>query len=569
MDHSGSPEGCLKANLRALALQSATLCERVCAGVESSHIEIMTSISGGPTACLKHGSRMLLHCSRDPAKEALDAVEALGLQDGQTVLCLGLGLGYYLDALLKRSNPCQPVVAYERDPWLLRLTLSRFDFVRDILSGRVQFLLGTDLARIHSDTGSLFMWPHPVLGTLYEEERSFLGSLPSGQRQRAMVAAGGLFVKDVVDCLTENRIQVLSWDSGIVSREETLHQIKVFDPHFLLSVNYRHDLPEICEALGIPLIIWEIDPTIEKLQPGKYELSRTRIHTYRKSHVARYRKAGFRNVEYLPLASNPNRRHRLDLSDAEREHYGADVSFVGSSMTPQAEDLFHLYQQLSQKGLSRACPSGSPPDFLELWNSALNLQRQSPDRCVIEEHFESALGLHGMERLVTDDEGRLLDLVFCPAEAAAARRRLQVLSMLEPFKVKLWGDDGWVPGIPEHIRYCGPAGHFRELTLIYNASSINLDINRIYQKDIVTMRVFDVLACGAFLLADHSDDLEELFDVETEVVAYHSIEELPKLVEHFLLNHQEREQVATAGCQRVLRDHTMQKRIQQMLQNLP
>ncbi len=50
--------------------------------------------------------------------------------------------------------------------------------------------------------------------------------------------------------------------------------------------------------------------------------------------------------------------------------------------------------------------------------------------------------------------------------------------MLEPFKVKLWGDDGWVPEIPERILYCGPAGHFRELTLIYNASRINLDINR-------------------------------------------------------------------------------------------
>ena len=33
------------------------------------------------------------------------------------------------------------------------------------------------------------------------------------------------------------------------------------------------------------------------------------------------------------------------------------------------------------------------------------------------------------------------------------------------------------------------------------------DVNRIYQPDVVPLRVFDVLACGAFLIAEHSEAL--------------------------------------------------------------
>jgi len=83
------------------------------------------------------------------------------------------------------------------------------------------------------------------------------------------------------------------------------------------------------------------------------------------------------------------------------------------------------------------------------------------------------------------------------------------------------------------------------------------------------MRVFDVVACRGFVLADHSDALRGSFHLGTEIVSYRTLDELPRLVEYFLLRPDQREAVAAAGYERLLKEHTIRKRLQHMLNHLP
>ncbi|MBP8644798.1 MAG: glycosyltransferase [Syntrophobacteraceae bacterium] len=561
----------LRSNLSALAVRAPSLVARLCEPVESDHVEMIAAASGSPTAALRHPGRVFLHSASDPVEEARSASRSFNGGCRRGILCLGLGLGYYLDAILKESDPCRPVLAYERDPWLLRLAFRCFDFSRDILAGRVRFLLGTDLVRLsQEDLRDCFVWSHPVLGAVYEEERHFVEAGASGRGQRALIGAGGLFVSDLADALRREGYSVLTWDPRRVSENESRHQMKTLDPHLVVTVNLCRGLPEICESLGIPLVVWEVDPSIERPLPGNRELGRSFIYTYKKSNVSLYRAAGFRHVEYLPLAANPRRRYPMELDEQETGRYGAEVSFVGSSMVSQAEALTHLYRKLTeQSSRDEGAGAASPLDYGQIFSMALERQAGECDRYVIEEMF-AGRDAEGVPRsCVPDSQGRLVDLACCIGEVAASRRRMQVLSRLDGFQVDLWGDEGWKGHLPENISYRGPAGHFRELTLIYNASRVNLDINRIYQKDIATMRVFDVIACRGFVLADYSDALPDLFDVGTEVVAYRTLDELPRLVEYFLLHPSERESVAAAGYRRLLKEHTIRKRLQHMLNHLP
>ncbi|HIF21046.1 MAG TPA: glycosyltransferase family 1 protein [Gemmatimonadetes bacterium] len=83
--------------------------------------------------------------------------------------------------------------------------------------------------------------------------------------------------------------------------------------------------------------------------------------------------------------------------------------------------------------------------------------------------------------------------------------------------------------------------------------------------DMVTMRVFDALACGAFVLAEYSDDLARLFEIGTEVESYATLEQLIEKVQHYLDNPAEARTIAYNGRARVLRDHTIAQRLDTML----
>ena len=83
--------------------------------------------------------------------------------------------------------------------------------------------------------------------------------------------------------------------------------------------------------------------------------------------------------------------------------------------------------------------------------------------------------------------------------------------------------------------------------------------------DAINPRVFEIAAAGAFQVCDPCIGLEELFDFETELPVYRDLKELRSLIEHYLAHPEERKAIAKRAQERVLKDHTYEKRAQQML----
>jgi spore maturation protein CgeB len=82
----------------------------------------------------------------------------------------------------------------------------------------------------------------------------------------------------------------------------------------------------------------------------------------------------------------------------------------------------------------------------------------------------------------------------------------------------------------------------------------------------VNQRVFDVPACGSFLLTDHQKAIEELFEVGKEIVTYKNVEEIPELVRFYLNNPDAREKIAMKGRERVLKEHTYKHRLRKIIE---
>jgi hypothetical protein len=98
------------------------------------------------------------------------------------------------------------------------------------------------------------------------------------------------------------------------------------------------------------------------------------------------------------------------------------------------------------------------------------------------------------------------------------------------------------------------------LNLCYNAARISVNITRPHGFTSLNMRVYEAMAAGSLMLTDEKSDARRLFDEGTEIVTYHSLDDLREKASWFLDHESERLRIAEAGRRRVLRDHTYDAR---------
>jgi glycosyltransferase involved in cell wall biosynthesis len=78
------------------------------------------------------------------------------------------------------------------------------------------------------------------------------------------------------------------------------------------------------------------------------------------------------------------------------------------------------------------------------------------------------------------------------------------------------------------------------------------------------MRLFEATGVGTCLITDWKKNLQQLFEPDKEIVVYESAEEMVEKTK-WLLNHpREREEIASAGKERTMKDHTYARRAEQL-----
>lgn len=499
-------------NLRALNAVNPALAQRLIAPVNGDHL-----VDGPDGPCLK------LH--REPIPLGVRAVlpPELPLRVG----VYGVGLGEQVIAALQAGHQ---VVAWDRDPMMLRLLLASADLQEHLAQGTLELLLGADLWGRDDFEAHL---EHPVLTQVYTWEKVRTGT-------PALIVPEGLFVADVAEGLRARGFvpwPLLARSAGVAENTHTLDRTQA---EVVVSVGYIPGLPEVLAQRGARHLIWEVDPAIDTVSMASGAVHSTRVFTYREAHVSAFQDAGFQ-AAFRPLCSNPQRRRPLALSAQEQARYGAPVAFVGASMQETAQ----RYRRVVGGLLSKA---GRSP--LEL-DHALAHQAAHPGRFTLMAFAEDPA-------LQVPD----LDLRVLVGEIAAAEQRLQFLRALLPLGLKVWGDAGFAQ---LGAAYQGAAGHTHALTRIYNGAQVHVDIGRVYQNDILTMRVFDVLACGGLLVTQDSPQLRTLFTPGEHLLAVTTPQEMHDAVAWALAHPEQAQGIAQAGRARVLAHHTFSHRLDEML----
>lgn len=155
-------------------------------------------------------------------------------------------------------------------------------------------------------------------------------------------------------------------------------------------------------------------------------------------------------------------------------------------------------------------------------------------------------------------------VTFVGGLSAAHKERQQfIASLAKLVPLECWGygvDSLRASGI-EQTRLHGEVwGDEMFSTLRRSLITINhhTDVAQTYANN---MRLFEATGCGALLVTDYKDNLDDLFRIGEEVIAYRSLDECAALVRYYIAHPEEARRIAGRGQARTFRDHTYARRM--------
>ncbi|MFT7618244.1 MAG: hypothetical protein ACI97A_001885 [Planctomycetota bacterium] len=488
------------------------------------------------------------------------------LEDGSTLI-MGVGVGQRVERFLRHTAQGRHVILFESDPSLLTLALSFLDFTPWIEGGSLEFLLGAELWATPLPPIAKLLF-HPLLATIEFWPRNHVqrrlltqtkeGGSPCLQSKSTVALfQGELLVAECGNTLSEAGHDIFQIDSQALTKIQIARELALVDPSAVFSINFVPDLGALAGRLGFPYLAWEIDPsasTIPPLVPGEPAAENTHLFTWRRERVGLFTECGYPHSSFLPLAADTAIR-RPGVIVGEGLH-PTELSFVGSCMRRQGQEHQKTLQALALADHTR---SESWLQFIASLESLEAAVQDDPCRKDIEERIREALSINGLPGIVELPGGEA-DLVIIAGEALASTKRISVVTNLLDLGIAVHGEEDWHDAVPG-LQFHGPLGHGLALSAHYGNAGINIDINRIYQPDIVTLRTFEVAACGGFLIAEANEDVASLFRKDEEIVLYESIEELRAKVLHFLQAPDERKAIASAFHARFMKDHRLSTRL--------
>ncbi len=141
---------------------------------------------------------------------------------------------------------------------------------------------------------------------------------------------------------------------------------------------------------------------------------------------------------------------------------------------------------------------------------------------------------------------------------AHERERAEMLMRLaqQGIRVKVWGGGDWskIKSWHPNLRIEPRAVLEEEYAKAICGMQICLTFLRKVNRDLQTTRTMEIPACGAFMLAERTDEHLRLFEEGVEAAFFSSFEELFEKCRYYLAHEEERQRIAQAGYQRCLRD---------------
>lgn len=332
---------------------------------------------------------------------------------------------------------------------------------------------------------------------------------------------------------------------------------------FVFTVNFFPAISYTCNHFKVPYVCWSVDSPVPELFSNALKNEYNRIFLFDKAQYDFFAPVNPSCIHYLPLATNVKRWEQVILSMTEEDYkqYGSDVSFVGSLYTEKCK-----YDTLVSSGklsdYTRGFVDGLIESQLHVYGYNFIMDNLT-DRVVSEIASADPQFYHDTDTFM-DTDRYLVAHQYIGMKLAAVERQRTLAALAEHFSVNLYtrSDASTLPKV--HNR--GGASTLTEMPKVFQASKINLNMTMRPIETGLSLRVWDVLGCGGFLLTNYQAELPSYFEIGKDLDAYESLPELLEKVQYYLTHEEERIEIAIHGYEKTARLHSYENRLAEMIQ---
>lgn len=301
----------------------------------------------------------------------------------------------------------------------------------------------------------------------------------------------------------------------------------------VFSVNLIPVAADVCHEMNIPYIAWCYDACWEFSREDIFFYPTTYIFHFDKRSCEDYRQTGYPNVFHMPLAVNCNRLDQLIASPEQITQYSARVSFLGSlyekyfteepwftrCLAPSDYEHFMAYiEKQSTLYANHTLWDDISPEYIEDINS----------------------------RRLSDSPIKRIPLIATSSAVIAGRQRQTMLThMSEHFPLTLYTTAMANPFPNADYRW--RASYYSQMPFVFRHSVVNLNLTIPPIQTGLSLRVLDILGAGGFLLSNAQAELEEYFQIGTELDTFTSLEELTDKTAFYLAHPDIAAQIAQNG----------------------
>ena len=331
--------------------------------------------------------------------------------------------------------------------------------------------------------------------------------------------------------------------------------------HYDVAISYLFfpELSDICQKYEIKYACYIYDSPLMNLYTDSIYNSCNEFFIFDKYQLNDLARLNAPHLHYLPLAANIERSDSLIINDSDVLQYSSNISFVGNLYNDNSYDLIAPYLTDDMLAPVKCYLS----DTLCNWSSVRSQPSVSDDIL----NFYLANTAFNLSDCGLMDPHRFLGISMLSRKLAQLERITILNTAAAVSQVDLYTNDSH-PALSPDIDLHPPVDYNTTAGKVYNLSKINLNITLPSIESGVPQRVFDVMSYGGFILTNYQPEIDELFELDKDIVVFHSQKEFIEKLVYFLTHENERLSIAINGYQKIRKLHTYTKRVEFILNTI-
>ncbi len=328
----------------------------------------------------------------------------------------------------------------------------------------------------------------------------------------------------------------------------------------IFSVDFIPVAARVCKIFHIRYVSYSVDCPVMQFYSNAVSSEWNRIFIFDKEMYYQFRHKNPDHIFYLPLAANINHMERMcrKITSRDRKRFSAEVSFIGSLYKEKCPyNHLKLPKQLKGylDGVIEAQLKVYGRNFLEeaLTDEAVELFRKHTKMAEYGPDYDM-------------DYRAVIAQEFLGVKCSELERVRFMEGISKEYDVDFYtqSDTSNMPSV--HNR--GSAESRIEMPRIFHLSKINLNFTLKSIRTGLPQRIWDILACGGFLLTNYQPELTDYFEIGGDLAVYESLEDLKEKIEFYLKHEDIRRQIAENGNAKVRKYHSYKKRVEMILKVL-